>query len=317
MTYKEFIYKILILIFIVFIVYISIIFLYFKMPQHTLWINNCFIKKDAISKKIHNPKIVFVAGSSTLFGVNTKTIEKKLKIPTLNFGIHAGLRTDYILYRTRKILHKGDTVILLFEYQNLTWNGEESVARRNYILTHDHTFFTKEMDLIDKLKMLASVKPTELFHSIKNQFKDIKKAEIGKNYNSDTLNENGDETYKIGNKFSKILDGKPFTFNEFFETKGLREIKKFSIWCKNHGVYLYVSFPSTLYFKDFEEIKYKNYFLNLKNYFKNNNIDVFGNPYEFFYSKEYFYDSFYHLNKKGAKIHTEQLIDILKDKKIK
>ena len=114
---------------------------FYKVPQNTLWIKNCFTIKDKYADSIKTKKIVFSSGSNTLYGLNTIEIEKNIGIKSVNLAIHAGLQTDYILYRTKKVLKPGDIVVLPFEYQMLTWNGEDDDTRTDYILTHDKIFF--------------------------------------------------------------------------------------------------------------------------------------------------------------------------------
>jgi len=311
MTSKKYVYSVLIVTLFLFLFFSLTTYFFYKTSQHMFWINNAFTKKELYSKTIEQPKVIFSAGSSTLFGVDTKTIEESLNTPVLNYGTHAGLRTDYILYRTKQIAKKGDTVIFPIEYHNILWDGAQSIVRRNYILTHDHTFFINEINLLDKVKMLMSIKPIDLAKSFKDELKGVKKAKIGENYNSDTLNKNGDETYKKGNYSKKIQQGKPFEFEEFYETKGLSKIKDFSKWAKENGVHFVLTFPSTLYFDIYDSEEYQKFFKELKSYFNKNDIKFIGEPNHFFYKEKYFYDSYYHLNDIGSTFHTKKLLDLL------
>jgi len=313
MTSKKYLYSVLIVTLVFFFFFSFATYFFYKTSQQMLWINNIFAKKEEYSKTIDRPKIIFSAGSSTLFGINTKTIEDSLNIPVLNYGTHAGLRTDYILYKIKQVAKRGDIVIFPIEYHNILWDGAQSLVRRNYILTHDHAFFINEMNLLDEIKMLISVKPGDLIKSFIDELKDVKKAKIGEHYNSDTLNKNGDETYKKGNYPKKIEKDKPFKFEEFYETKGLSKIKDFSQWAKRNGVNFIFSFPSTLHFNVYDSIKYQKFFKELKSYLKNNDIKFIGEPNDFLYKEDYFYDTSYHLNDVGSRIHTKKLLHLIKE----
>jgi hypothetical protein len=74
---------------------------------------------------------------------------------------------------------------------------------------------------------------------------------------------------------------------------------------------LYVTYANTLFLPQYRSNKYNNYFNQLAKYFSENNIAVIGTPYDFFYSKELFYDSEYHLNQEGVTIRTRQLIEMM------
>lgn len=286
-------------------------FFFYKVPQSTIWIDNCFIKKDSYAKSILDKKIVFTSGSNTLYGMETNIIEKALNIPVVNMAIHAGLKTDYILYRAKKILNSGDIIILPFEYQNLTWDGEEEESRSDYVLTHDKDFFLKELSLKEKLSMIYSITPINLINSLKEQLSITKEAQIGKGYTSITLNKNGDETYKDGYTNKKH---KPFELPERHETLGLEKIKDFNKWCKENNIRLFVTFPNTINHKEYFQEPYNKYFNTLLEYFSENKIEVIGKPVDSLYPINYFYDTNYHMNKKGAEIRTEEFLGKLKIK---
>ncbi len=290
-------------------------FFLFKVPQSTLWIENCFLKKDSYANSINEKKIIFTSGSNTLYGIETHLIENILQIPTVNMAIHAGLKTDYILYRTKKIAKSGDIVILPFEYQNYLWDGEEEETRTHYILTHDKKYFLNELNIKEKLTILSSVKPFDFLKAIKEQAVTLKEKEIGKGYTSITLNKNGDETYKSG-ILSKQYE--PFEFKQSFrKTKGLQKILDFSKWCKENNIQLFITFPNTINHPEYYKEPYSKYFENLISFFKTNSINVIGKPTDFLYPKDYFYDTNYHMNNKGAKIRTLHFLQILEKNYLK
>ena len=286
----------------------------FEMPQSTLWINNSFLIKDGYAKTISTPKIVFTGGSNTLYGVNTIDIEKELKIPTVNMAIHAGLHTDYILHRAKKILKDGDVVIIPFEYENLIWDGGQNEVRTQYVLTHDREYYNN-MNIYEQLSMLYSVNLLDFLASIREKIKNPVRPEIGKGYTSDTLNTNGDETYKNGTK-PRIVNKShaPFKLTNLKETIGLVRIKDFSLWCKKNNIKLFITYPNTINNKEYYQDSYLNYFSFLKEYFNENNIEVIGTPHDSMYPLKYFYDTRYHMNTKGSKIRTKELINIIKSK---
>jgi hypothetical protein len=204
-NYKMFNIKVFMLILILLTISLFINFFYYKVPNKTLYIFKCFEVKDKYAKSIKTKKIVITSGSNTLYGMETNLIEKELDIPVVNMAIHAGLKTDYILYRSKQILNKNDIVILPFEYENFNWNGDNTQTRTNFLLTHDKAFIADSMNMYEIVKMLLPLSPLDTFESFKEQnLINIKEKEIGVGYTSLTLNHNGDETYKEHTK-DKIL----------------------------------------------------------------------------------------------------------------
>ncbi len=315
MNSKKFITTTIGLIFIIGIFFLIVNFLFFNAPKTTLWINNCFIKKDNYARSINKKKIVFASGSNTLYGMETCLIENIFQIPTVNLAIHAGLKADYILYRAKKVLKNGDIAILPFEYQNYLWDGEEEEARTYYILTHDKNYFLTELDFYEKLSLLASIKPFEFIKTGKEHLSDLKEQEIGHGYTSVTLNKNGDETYKNG-VTAKAYE--PFQLKESFrETKGLKKILEFSKWCTDNNIKLFITFPNTINHTEYHKEPYTKYFEDLIKFFKQNNIDIIGKPTDFLYPKNYFYDTSYHMNLYGANVRTLDFMKIISENHLK
>lgn len=318
-NYKIFNIKVFILILMLLTISLFVNFFYYKVPNKTLWIFKCFEVKDKYAKSINAKKIVITSGSNTLYGMETNLIEKELNIPVVNMAIHAGLKTDYILYRAKQILNKNDIVILPFEYENFNWNGDNTSTRTNFLLTHDRSFIADNMNMYEILKMIISLSPLDIFEAFKEQYLiNIKEKEIGRGYTSLTLNSNGDETYKKDTK-EKILQTtyKPFSIPLDKEPYGLQVIKEFSLWSKKNNIKLYITFPNTIMLEEYKEKKHIEYFNNLLEYFKKNNIDVIGKPMDTMYPINYFYDTRYHMNNQGAIIRTNNFIEKLKNLELK
>jgi len=319
--YKNFKKNIIVFFVSIFVFMIVILFtnyFFYKVPLSVLWIDKVYQKKEDYAKSITNPKLVVTGGSGVLFSVETHYLENRLGIPTVNMGVNAGLKTDYILYRTKKVLNSKDIVLVILEYPNLVWDGEQSIVRTDYVLTYDKDFFLFYMDFLDKFIMLNSVtNPSKYVRVVKQYRKKLKESSNADVYNSKTININGDETFK--NAKNKILDINsftPFTLPNKIETKGILSLLEFNRWCQDNNISILVSFPSTLPHKEYFTKDYQEYFKKILQYLAKHNIKVIGTPNDFFYPVNYFYDTNYHLNSKGAVINTKKLEKILKKDKI-
>src|SRR5258708_4717199 len=74
------------------------------------------IDKHNRLNSIKGPRLIFVGGSSTAFGMNSEGIQKKMKMPVINMAIIAGLGLDFILNETAAEMREGDIVVLSPEY---------------------------------------------------------------------------------------------------------------------------------------------------------------------------------------------------------
>lgn len=317
MSYRRYILVFFISLFLIFIIKGIVTYKFYKVPKSTsLWIYKCYQKKSKYANSIKKNKLVFTAGSNVLYGINTSYIEKKMGIPTVNQAVNVNLKTDYILYQAKKILKRGDVIVIPMEYENITWDGETTKVRRDYFLTYDRGFFWKHVPLFEKYNMIYSIPIEDVYSAFKDRKKVFKEPKIGEGYNSTTLNKNGDETYKKGTKkelYTKKI--KFFNAEKFKETKSLKLIKNFSIWCNQHDIKLIMAFPNIIDRKELHSKKHIQYFKNLMQYYKDNNIDFIGKPTDSIYPTNYFYDTLYHLNIEGSKVRTMQIIKLLKKSK--
>ena len=162
--------------------------------------------------------------------------------------------------------------------------------------------------------MIYSISIKDFLKSIEQQLKTPSKSKNGEGYTSDTLNKNGDETFKSGVKNNVInTNFDPFHLqNNFFKTKALNLILDFSKWCKTNNIRLFMTYPNTISNKNYFDDKYVKYFNMLEKFYNDNEINVISEPHLSMYSKEFFYDTQYHMNIKGSKIRTIKMISDLK-----
>jgi hypothetical protein len=95
-----------------------------------------FIKRHQASE-VAGPKIVFLGGSSVLFGIDATMVETALHVPVMNYGLHAGMRLPWLLAEAKYAVNPGDTLVMALEpnfyqcglnnwtnwqlYNSLTW----------------------------------------------------------------------------------------------------------------------------------------------------------------------------------------------------
>jgi len=70
-------------------------------------------------KNIEGPRIIVVGGSNVAFGIDAELMQKELGIPVINDGLHASLGVAP-LRELLEYIHKGDVIIVSFEYQIFT-----------------------------------------------------------------------------------------------------------------------------------------------------------------------------------------------------
>lgn len=90
------------------------------------WINESILYKQKIAKALPSPKIVVVAGSGAMFGINSAYLEESYGLPVVNLGVNAGISLPAILNSAKNTIQPGDLVLLPLEYP--LYNREEVVS---------------------------------------------------------------------------------------------------------------------------------------------------------------------------------------------
>lgn len=79
--------------------------------------------KVELMETTQQPRIVFIGGSNTAFGINSKAIADSLQCNVVNFGFHAGLGIVFPIENCLQYIKKGDVVVMQLEYGNFFDGG--------------------------------------------------------------------------------------------------------------------------------------------------------------------------------------------------
>jgi hypothetical protein len=81
------------------------------------WTRSLYLQKRLIADSMTDgPRILFVGGSGVHYSVDAATVERETRVPSVNFGLHAGLGLNPILQVGLDTVRSGDVVVLMPEY---------------------------------------------------------------------------------------------------------------------------------------------------------------------------------------------------------
>jgi predicted Zn-ribbon and HTH transcriptional regulator len=264
--------------------------------------NRSYLDKIKLMEKVDDKRIVFIGGSNLAFGLNSPVIEKEIiECKVINLGLNAGIGLRYMLADYEKYLQKGDTVIIVPEYENFYNDGSGSQV------------------LWEVLSLKKSLKNLTVFNFIRSlpylftATKDILMADENKEYGQKFsydrrgFNENGDYTghwkYKGKEKIQvRILSNSKITISI------INYLEKFIERSEKKGIKVILLPPV------FQKSSYE---INKEKIEKISNslITKFEvEPKVFSYEDNLFFDTVYHLNKQGVDLRTKEIIRILKKK---
>ncbi|MGB5898533.1 MAG: hypothetical protein WBG66_10080 [Geitlerinemataceae cyanobacterium] len=283
------------------------------------WINFLYTTKSQIARSISTPKLFVVSGSNSLFGISCKTIHDRLDIGCVNFGTHAGISVDYMLYRTKAVAQPGDTVILPLEYSLYTENGTPSDVFIDYVVSRDPKYLLSLNPVLES-KFVFGMSFERLKTGILSKFNpQPDRFYIETPYHPDRINQYGDQTYNtVANIAEKqanaVAEIQPMTEMVYYiqSSYGMTQIQEFVTWCRQHNIQVLATWPNTVWF-DFYQGKTKTeYWQSIKDFYHRIQVPILGEPEDFLYDKSLFFDTLYHLNDRGVNKRTQQLIELLK-----
>lgn len=273
-------------------------------------INSWITQKENAANKLNKngSKIVFVAGSNTLYGVNTKKIGDATGIPTLNLGTHAGL-SAYIFYEAKKVLKPKDIVFLPLEYEYYTDEYQINslpLTLVEYVISYDNNYY-KLLSLKNKLRILTYTAQLKAIIS------------IGKKHDRQyPLSSTGDvvEVLETDKNFAATAVPLEINVSKLSSNYQKWELYKFIQWCKRNDVKVF-AFAPNFHHKQCVTEKEKSSLIEIYKFYKLVGVDFVGTFEDGFYNLHDMYNTPYHLNKKGQEKRTIYFIKKIKKLKLK
>jgi len=96
---------------------------------------DAWLDKHARLASVPPPRLLLVGGSSWAFGVLSPRLERELGRPVVNLALHAGLGREFILREGEAAVRPGDVVVLSLEYALLTPESPPDVPTLLDLLT--------------------------------------------------------------------------------------------------------------------------------------------------------------------------------------
>lgn len=262
--------------------------------------------------EIEEPKIVIIGGSSAAFGIDSELIEKYTGMPVVNFGLYAALGTKLMLDLSRDGINEGDVVIIAPELDaqtlSLYFNSETTLQ------AFDGNF-----------SMMGAVREENFFSLLGGMWSfSLEKLSYMKSgeqpnpegvYNSKNFNEYGDIVWQRDENVMSLyydpnimIDPDPVIFSDEFSDY----INEYVRFCERRGATVYYSFApmNKLGLIDGADADKLSAFAD----FVEEKLDctVISEINNYVYDAGYFYDTNFHLNDAGVRIHTVNLTrDIL------
>ena len=267
------------------------------------------IDKQEKLRGTSSPKIVFVGGSGLAFGLDSKLVEGAIKFPVVNMGLHAGVGLKYMIDEVMPYVNEGDVVVVVPEYDyfygDIVYGNCQLIDM--IVLYPENIRYLSARQYVPILRLIFENAQARFQNSIVKIVKGDKNRGYNNVYRRDGFNDYGDMVAHLDKESADVASmslGIGGKFNED-TIRILVEAGNVLIDKKARLYFLYPAIPDLFYRKYNNNKSLQEVHKNLLNSF---GVAVLGEPGEFIFPVEYFFDTPYHLNKAGRKARTEQLI---------
>jgi len=274
-----------------------------------------FNLKDNLLKSAKSPKILLVGGSNLAFGTDSQKLSSEFGINVVNTGLHVSLGSNFMLnWAEENIRGPGDIVIVSFEYWNFLpgtgYRGDITLCEvlfevpgivRYFGLEHIVTIWegTGRTCWLRLLRCLKGIpfKPDAI-------------------YNVQAFNKYGDvvshlDVQEDERSIPQVLDPALQDHRRIeINSPAMKRFQQFINCVEAKGTRVYILPPclrDNEYLANSETINFN--YNTLKKVFPR---QVLSKPSDFVFGANYFFDTEYHLNRKGREIRTAKMIQYIR-----
>lgn len=261
------------------------------------------IDKHERANSINEPRIIFMAGSSLAFGLNSEKIEKQFSIPVVNLALHGGVGLHFMLEELKSIIRKNDVVFLTVEYL-LREDGDYGIKK----LTS--TFFPEASDyyntnLKDEITIHLDRTRSHIEILLGHQMDKVQPSQI---YFRKAFNKYGDVVSHLDKDPRIELNGRGEVPSRNWDRNNemLNEFYNFALAKEASVFFIYPTYPLSeynIYSEIIEKVKSK-LSANLQ-------IEIINQPEDLVFGDDMFFDTIFHLNKEGREKQTQKYIEFM------
>ncbi|MDD3265792.1 MAG: hypothetical protein PHC75_01260 [Burkholderiales bacterium] len=289
----------------------------FNKPLTIGWSKLAYDKKiEYFNASDNHNSIVIVAGSNGIFSHSCATIETNLHRKCINFAVSAGLGLDYILEKSKEVLTPNVDVILPLEYNFYSSSESEelkSIGSNVNLIENDQKYLSK----FGSEKLLYAIFSKDLRYVASSILENLLvKVGFKMRFTVSNLNIEGDmmnhtkENGKDYASFVASLEPARPMLEACEDNYDKQIIANYIKYVHSLGGQVYGSFPTTFNDKlSQDDIKAMQC---IKSFYKKNGASFLELPSNSMYSRESFYDTFYHLNESAQIEHSKILSGVLK-----
>ncbi|WP_394779230.1 hypothetical protein [Undibacterium sp.] len=283
--------------------------------QSSRWVYDAYQHKIAAANAVKGPRVLVVAGSNAMFGIDSAQLESYWNRPVINLGVNAGLGLPYILNLSRRVARPGDVILMPLEYALYLDSGEANSQIIDYVIGRDMDYW-RSLSYPERLRFAAGMAPERWIQGLRHL---PEHAVTSGTYGAHHLDARGDQTHSSAAErtpadVAAVEATKPWSYGAraAAETGGWGLIADYARWAKANHICLVAAPTVLLHYSKYDTDPIEHAFYEaLPEKISAAGIPYIGKPKDFMYPPSWFFDTDHHLQDWARKIHTAHLIKLL------
>lgn len=281
------------------------------------WVAEAYAIKAARLASTSGPRIVIVAGSGALFGLDSHALEAAWGRPVVNYAVNAGLTLPYILHTARESLSPGDIALLPLEYSLYQDDGLPNGQIIDLAVGRDRRYWLG-LTWTEKIRFAAHMSLERLaigWHKHPDQ------AVGAGTYGAHHIDTYGDQTHTDETERGPqemagyaLARHKVWNYGQRDEsdTAAWTQLRDFARWAKARQVCILAIPPAIMAQPAYQTNGVEHaFYASLPERVRASGLAFLGDPVAFMYPAGFFFDTEYHLTHSGRTQHTRNVITLL------
>jgi hypothetical protein len=278
------------------------------------WVFEVYDKKTRIAAATPSPRVLIVAGSGALFGLDSAALSAAWHRPVVNMAVNAGLGLRYILWRARQTARAGDVILLPLEYALFVDDDRPNAQIVDYALARD-TAYWHDLSSWRAAWFAAALAPDRWWRGLRR----LDDPPItGGLYGGYHIDASGDQIHtapsdRTPQEAAEVAASRVWDYGARarYATGGWPELAAFAEWARAARICLIAVPPALLtqspYAGDPVE---RAFFDGLPARMRDLGIAYLGQPRDFMYPATWFFNTDYHLQDWARREHTTRILAI-------
>ena len=280
------------------------------------WVFDAYQHKIAAANNALGSRVLVVAGSNAMFGIDSGQLETFWNRPVINLGVNAGLGLPYILDISRRVARVGDVILMPMEYALYLDDGAANAQIIDYVIARDPDYWHR-LSYFRRLEFALGMTPERWLQGLQ-QLPDS--AITSGVYGAHHLDARGDQTHssaadRTAADQAAVSAAKSWHYGARAakEKGGWTSILAFAQWAQKEGVCV-IAVPTVLMHHDAydQDPQEAAFYASVPERVASLGIPYVGLPRDFMYPAQWFFNTDHHLQDWARVQHTARLIKLLK-----